>query len=219
MVILITCFKAATPQPAGTLTPQNGNGNQVPFRGQSLPRAFPGTPKATTPAPEINFDRFGQYGKTPERPKFKKQRSIADLLCTSDDAQPPPPPKEPKWGQAPKKSEQPLYNPFARDNERKSVDRTNGSNPEFSNGNRRDATDFVQPNNYPMGPSSISNNRNQLPPKPPTIVKPMGVNYVQIAIQDPPKPPGSGLSLQVPSLTSPSMSHTSTPTPPPLPTP
>ena len=93
-------MKASTPQPAGTLAPPNEGSNGAPFRGQSLPRAFPVSPKATSPNPEVNFDRFGQYAKTPERPKFRKQRSITDLLCTTEDAQPPlPPPKEAKWGQ------------------------------------------------------------------------------------------------------------------------
>ena len=221
---MIICFKASTPQPAGLLAPPNEGSNQVPFRGQSLPRAFPVSPKATSPAPDINFDRFGQYGKTPERPKFRKQRSITDLLCTTEDGQPPPlpPPKEPKWGQnSQKQDDRPLYNPFAKDNERKSMERPTNLSSSFTNGNGRDAVDFVKQSsvqqNVPIKiQSPTSNGRNQLPPKHPTMIKPMGVNYVQVAMQEAPRSPSGAPTLQLPS---PSISYTSTPTPPPLPTP
>ena len=216
-------FKASTPQPAGTLAPPTEGINQAPFRGQSLPRAFPVSPKATSPNPEVNYDRFGQYGKTPERPKFRKQRSITDLLCTTDDAPPPlPPPKEPKWGQNSKKQdERPLYNPFAKDNERKSMERPTNFNSSFTNGNSADTVDYVkqmpfQQNSPIKIQSPTSNSKNQLPPKHPTMIKPMGVNYVQVAMQEAPKSPGGAPMLQLPS---PSMSYMSTPTPPPLPTP
>ena len=97
------------------------------------------------------------------------------------------------------------------------------NNPK-NNSDSIDKVDFskrgqLQQNNQSRIQGPALNGAQQLPPKHPTLVKPMGSNYSQVALPQGPIPPTDMSTRHLPPASSSDMSYTSTPTPPPMPTP